>query len=129
MPKNKKKSKNKSNRHAERQLIYKDEEQDYGLVIKTLGNKRFLVKLETTKRECVAKLRGNIHKNDWVNTNDLVLVSLRDFQTDKVDIVHHYMQDEFKYFIKQGIVDFEDDKNKNSDTEAIVFDYNEIDEI
>lgn len=121
MPKNTKKAKNKQ-QFFRRDLIYKDDEQEYALVKKSLGNKRFLVVLESNKQELVGRLRGNIHKRDWVNIDDLVLISTRDFQQDKVDIIHHYTPEEFKYLKRKNEVSF--DKAEHQETD----DYLQMDE-
>lgn len=121
MPKNTKKAKNKQ-QSFRRDMIYKDDEQEYALVKKSLGNKRFLVVLESNQQELVGRLRGNIHKRDWVNIDDLVLISTRDFQQDKVDIIHHYTPEEFKYLKRKKEVSF--DKVEHQETE----DYLQMDE-
>jgi len=46
--------------------------------------KRFVMKSR------ICHVRGNMRKRVWINLNDLVLVSLRDFQDDKADIMYKY---------------------------------------
>ena len=46
--------------------------------------KRFVMK------QRICHVRGSMRKRVWINLNDLVLVSLRDFQDDKADIMYKY---------------------------------------
>lgn len=39
-------------------------------------------------------IRGKMRKKVWVTAGDIVLVGKRDFQDDKVDIIHKYNGDE-----------------------------------
>merc|ERR1719240_1135209 len=84
------------------QLQTKDEDQDYGQVTRMLGNGR----LEATcfadgkNRQC--HIRGKMRKKMWVNTGDIVLISLREFQTDKADVILKYSSEEARKLKKQG---------------------------
>ena len=48
--------------------------------------------IDGTKRLC--HIRGKMRKKVWVNTGDIVLVGLRDFQDEKADVILKYMADE-----------------------------------
>ena len=42
------------------------------------------------KKTCVGKICGKLMKRMWMGNDDIVLVGLRDFQDDRVDIIHKY---------------------------------------
>merc|ERR1712137_843358 len=74
-------------------LIFKEDGQEYGRVQRMLGNGRCEVScFDGTKRLC--HIRGKMRKKVWVNQGDIVLVSLRDFQDEKGDIITKYSADE-----------------------------------
>ncbi|KAI0376434.1 hypothetical protein F5Y04DRAFT_210062 [Hypomontagnella monticulosa] len=101
-----------------RELLFKEADQEYALVEKALGNMRFKVRLLGTtsseeadlaesssrKREKgqqrLAILRGKMRKRTFVHKGDFVLVALRDFEEDKVDIIHLYNFREVKRLIE-----------------------------
>lgn len=78
---------------AKRELIFKEDGQEYGQVMRMLGNGRCEVTcFDGTKRLC--HIRGKMRKKVWVCQGDIVLVSLRDFQDEKGDIIVKYTSDE-----------------------------------
>merc|ERR1712060_310305 len=75
------------------ELEFKEDGQEYGQVFRMLGNGRCEVAcFDSVKRLC--HIRGKMRKKVWVNQGDIVLVSLRDFQVDKGDIIVKYTSDE-----------------------------------
>merc|ERR1712048_1447957 len=75
------------------ELVFKEDGQEYGQVMRMLGNGRCEVNcFDGTKRLC--HIRGKMRKKVWVNQGDIVLVSLRDFQDEKGDIIVGYTPDE-----------------------------------
>lgn len=42
----------------------------------------------------LCQIRGQMRKRVWINIGDIVLVSLREFQDSKADIIHKYTPDE-----------------------------------
>ncbi|KAG8917418.1 Translation initiation factor 1A [Tulasnella sp. 417] len=42
----------------------------------------------------IAQIRGKMRKKVWINQGDIVLLSLRDFQDDKADVIVKYTSDE-----------------------------------
>merc|ERR1712014_338184 len=75
------------------ELIFKEDGQEYGQVQRMLGNGRCECQcFDNTKRLC--HIRGKMRKKVWVNQGDIVLVSLRDFQDEKGDIIVKYTADE-----------------------------------
>lgn len=87
MPRQHKRKKKRPAR--ERDLVYAEEGQLYAMVTKMLGNCRCDVRLQDGTT-AVGTIRGRMRHRMWVRLNDLVLVSRRDFQDDKVDIIHAY---------------------------------------
>jgi translation initiation factor 1A len=81
---------------------------EYAWVTKGLGNCRFHV-VTMGKEEKIAKVRGNMRRRDWVTVGDLVLVSTRDFDERKVDIIVKYADAEVRKLKRAGenIVDFD----------------------
>ena len=79
--------------------VYKG--QEYAQVIKMLGNGR----CECFCFDGVTRLghiRGKMRKKVWITAGDIVLVGKRDFQDEKVDIVHKYSADEARNLKQYG---------------------------
>lgn len=73
----------------------------YAYVIKLLGNCRVLV-LCDNGTEAVGVIRGSMrrfNKRILIETGDIIAVSMRDYQTGKVDIVHKYNAEQCKNLI------------------------------
>ena len=47
-------------------------------------------------------VRGKLRKRMWMAQNDIVLVGIRDFQTDKVDILHKYPEEHVRQLVDMG---------------------------
>jgi translation initiation factor 1A len=97
MPKNKKRAKNKkTTRNVEavkRDIVFKNHEEEYAVVLKKLGDRRLTVRL-VTGQELLAVIPGRFRKRCWIDVDDLILVSFRQFQENKVDVIHKYNSDE-----------------------------------
>merc|ERR1712029_224460 len=98
--KNRRRGKNE-NESDKRELVFKEDGQEYAQVIKMLGNGR----LEATcfdgeKRLC--HIRGKMRKKVWINQGDIILLSLRDFQDDKADVIQKYTPDEARNLKSYG---------------------------
>jgi len=76
-----------------RELIFREDGQEYGQVTRMLGNGRLTV-LCFDGRSRLAVIRGKMRKKVWVNQGDIILISLRDFQDDKADVLVKYTSDE-----------------------------------
>merc|ERR1712087_453702 len=82
-----------STEKVKKELEFKEDGQEYGQVQRMLGNGRCEVMcFDNVKRLC--HIRGKMRKKVWVNQSDIVLVSLRDFQDEKGDIIVKYTSDE-----------------------------------
>ena len=54
-----------------------------------LGNGRLeALCFDGSKR--LAHIRGKLRKKVWINQGDIILLSLRDFQDDKADVIQKY---------------------------------------
>ncbi|GAX16111.1 translation initiation factor 1A [Fistulifera solaris] len=75
--------------------------QEYAQVVKMLGNGR----CECFCFDGVTRLghiRGKMRKKVWITAGDIVLVAKRDFQDEKVDIIHKYSADEARNLKQYG---------------------------
>jgi translation initiation factor 1A len=81
-------------RHADSaRVIFSSFVTEYAQVLRMLGNGRLEAYcMDGVKRMC--KIRGKMRKKVWVNTGDIVLVGLRDYQDEKADVILKYMADE-----------------------------------
>ncbi|GAB6032831.1 Eukaryotic translation initiation factor 1A [Chamberlinius hualienensis] len=90
--KNRRRGKNE-NETEKRELIFKEDGQEYAQVTKMLGNGRLEATcFDGTKRLC--HIRGKLRKKVWINQGDIILVGLRDYQDAKADVILKYNADE-----------------------------------
>jgi translation initiation factor 1A len=121
----------------QRALALKGDDTEYGLVTKILGNGRFSVRLNMQNREVIGRLRGKFRKGaakkaNIVSVDSVVLVGIRDFQDNTVDIIHLYDAGEIRQLKKSG--EFVEESVRNADnvgqadipTEDDPFDFDEI---
>eukprot|EP00922_Rhytidocystis_sp_ex-Travisia-forbesii_P057431 GHVS01085056.1.p1 GENE.GHVS01085056.1~~GHVS01085056.1.p1 ORF type:complete len:153 (+),score=20.30 GHVS01085056.1:95-553(+) len=98
--KNRRRGKN-DNDGEKRELRFKEEGQEYGQVLRMLGNGRLeSFCFDGVKRLC--HIRGKMRKRVWVNSGDIVLVSLRDYQDEKGDVIAKYTPDEARALKSYG---------------------------
>ena len=100
MPNNKggkKYKRNKNTLQENKNTRFKDENesQEYALIKKALGNCRFEVLCFDGKTR-LATMCGKMRKRVFVNQDELVLVSLRDWQDSKCDIIDKYNSNDIK---------------------------------
>lgn len=50
----------------------------------------------------LALIRGKLRKKVWINQGDIVLLSLRDFQDEKADVIQRYNPDEARQLKSYG---------------------------
>ena len=126
-----------SGEEEKRELIFKEDSQEYAQVTKLLGGSR----IEALCYDGVTRLcgiRGKMRKRVWINQGDIVLISLRDFQDGKGDVIHKYNADEarslisYKELPENAKIKTEEENIvfENSDNEDdIEFSFDEIDDI
>merc|ERR1719401_2011555 len=85
----------KDNEETKRELVMKEDGQEYAQVLKMLGNGRLdAFFFDGKQRQC--HIRGKMRKKVWVNKDDIILLGLRDFQDDKADVIYKYKPDEIR---------------------------------
>nr|XP_017185227.2 LOW QUALITY PROTEIN: eukaryotic translation initiation factor 1A [Malus domestica] len=100
--KNRKRGKNEAD-DEKRELVFKEDGQEYAQVLRMLGNGRCeAMCIDGTKRLC--HIRGKMHKKVWIAAGDIILVGLRDYrsQDDKADVILKYMPDEARLLKAYG---------------------------
>jgi translation initiation factor 1A len=104
--------------NEKRELTFKEEGQEYAQVLKMLGNGRLeaMVRFASRKKrqrqerkkkepgltnlQCfdgvkrLGLIRGKLRKKIWINNGDIILVSLREYQDEKGDVILKYNADE-----------------------------------
>ena len=86
---------------AKRELVFKDESQEYAQVVRMLGNGR-LEALCFDGEKRLAHIRGKMRKKVWINNGDIILLSLREFEDGKADVIQKYTPDEARSLKQHG---------------------------
>jgi len=98
--KNRRRGKNE-NEGLKRELVFKEDGQEYAQVTKMLGNGRLeAMCFDGQKRLC--HIRGKLRKKVWINQSDIILVGLRDYQDCKADVILKYSADEARNLKSYG---------------------------
>ena len=137
MPKNagiggKKRQMGKKTHNFERELVFKEPDQDYAQVLRLMGDCRIdLQCMDGQKR--IGHIRGKIKKKVWIAMGDIVLVSLREYEKDKCDILQKYTEDEVRKLKQMGEIPEsiklpENDKKEDDGYGDIVFEGDDDDE-
>ena len=83
--KNRRRGKNE-NESEKRELVFKEYGQEYAQVTKMLGCGRLeAMCFDGVRRLC--HIRGKLRKKVWINTSDIILVGLQDYQDNKADVI------------------------------------------
>lgn len=140
MPNNKGGKKYKRNKNyvqESKNTRFKDENeyQEYAQITKSLGNCRFEVLCFDGKKR-MATMCGKMRKRVFVNQNDLVLVSLREWQDSKCDIIDKYNNHDVQKLKQKKLIPdsikleekSNDDELFMDDNQGFVFDYSMPDE-
>lgn len=129
MPKNKgsggkRRKKGKSMTNKPRELVYKDDGQEYGQITKKLGN-GYMEVLCFTGNGTISRrahIRGKMRKKVWMAVGDIVLINIRDYEDSTCDIVMKYTNDEARILRTRRELPENVDINKNDDDKDIIFD-------
>ncbi|OAE30721.1 hypothetical protein AXG93_402s1340 [Marchantia polymorpha subsp. ruderalis] len=136
--KNRKRGKNEAE-DEKRELVFKEDGQEYAQVLRMLGNGRCeALCIDGTKRLC--HIRGKMHKKVWIASGDIILVGLRDYQDDKADVILKYQPDEARLLkaygelpdnvrLNEGIAGGMDDDEDGEGDDYIEFEDEDIDRI
>ena len=85
-------------------LIIKETDQEYAKVIKLYGSNMLELQcFDGVKR--LGLIRGSMRKKEWITLNDIVLISIRDYQDNKCDIIAKYSPEDVRTLIKLGQID------------------------
>jgi translation initiation factor 1A len=136
MPKNSKAKKNGSARGQQstssKPLIIADDEQDYGIALKALGDRHFTVACQDGK-ERRGRVRGKMKNRQFVREGDVVLISFRGFDDDDADIIDVYTADQVRALRKSGELKIGADgdgqvrhETEGKDEEEVPFDFESI---
>ena len=131
--KNRRRGKNE-NEGLKRELVFKEDGQEYAQVLRMLGNGRLEAQcIDGVKRLC--HIRGKMRKKVWVNNGDIILLGLRDFQDEKADVILKYLADEARSLKAYGELPdsirvnetdtFEEERDENDD----FFDFDDVENI
>lgn len=109
-----------------RELVLRDEDQEYAQVTKMLGSGRVEVQCFDGEMRH-AHIRGKMRKKVWISLGDIVLVSIREFQPEQADVILKYHPDEARALKAQGELPEnthinEGDKEGGSEDELFEFD-------
>ncbi len=131
MPKNKgkggkgfKKGKNES--EQKRELVFKEDGQEYAKIIKIMGGgvmEAFC--FDDVVRKC--HIRGHLGKKTWISVGDIVLINVREYQNKVGDIIHKFEPCEVVNLKNYGEIPDNvviDKQQEDKDTD-IVFDFDE----
>jgi translation initiation factor 1A len=83
------------------ELIFKDDMQCYGMVLATLGDRRFTCTCSDGK-ERLCKIRGKFRGRLYIQLHDILLISLREEEPEKADIIQKYQPQEVHELKKHG---------------------------
>ena len=110
-------------------LNFRQDGEDYALITEMLGGGRCrLILFEDFKLKHLTYhlgiIRGNMRKRqiNRIVKEDIVLVSLRDYQEDKVDIINKYTNDEVK-----SLMDYNEIDNEFTQCNNISFKFKNVD--
>ncbi len=126
-----KKKKKKVSGEVKRDLVFKTFQEEYGLITKKLGDRRVLVQLACGGGEIMGLIPGRFRRRCWFDIGDLCLVSHREFQEKKVDILYKYTPEEMRRLTALGEISskfnssatHEEEENEDED---FAFDFDTI---
>lgn len=129
MPKNKGKGGKKFKRMKKgsnepeggRKLILRDEKehQEYGKVIKLLGDSRVMI-LCNDDIERMGHIPGLFRRKKWIKVDDLILYNKRDTKDEKVDIIYLYDDNEKRKIGKLKVLSSKITENDGNDDDDII---------
>ena len=116
-----------------RELQFKEDGEEYAQVTKMLGNGRLEAQCFDGQKR-LAIIRGKLRKKVWIAQGDVILLSLRDFQNDKADVILKYTPDEARRLKAVGELPEHAKINEtetfaNEEDQDVEFEYVEIDNI
>jgi initiation factor 1A len=113
MPKNRfggnkaKKNKNRYINEEDIPLVIAKDNMMYGQVVKSLGEYKLMILCsDGIMRQGI--IPGSMRRTEWMYVNDIVLVELRDCDSDKkkCDIIHKYSRNNMRKLQSMGLLKF-----------------------
>lgn len=84
-----------------KELTLKEEGQEYATVLRMVGEGRLIARCaDGVERLC--HIRGALKKKIWIIKDDTILISLRDFQDGKADVIVKYSEQEARELRSMG---------------------------
>jgi translation initiation factor 1A len=105
--KSKKNKKGGVEKEKTRELEYKQEMEEYAKVMSLMGDRKIGIKLPSGE-ELIGVIPGKFRhgrgkrQGMWIGVDDVILVSQRDFQDGKMDVLLKYTDREIKNLIQYG---------------------------
>jgi len=118
------KNRKKASKMESAELIYKDDGQEYAKILRILGGPNLDILCEDGIQR-MGIIRGNMRNKIWVAIGDYILVSLRDYQDKKCDVLHKYTLDNVRALKIYGEIKEQMDEETTVE-ENEPFDFNDI---
>ncbi|KAJ2559312.1 hypothetical protein EV175_000399 [Coemansia sp. RSA 1933] len=99
--KNQRRGKNDDGKVFKGELIFKEEGQEYGQVTQVLGNGVLDVSCSDGVNRR-AQIRGRMKRKTRFAVGDIILVSLREYEDNKSDVIHRYEANEARLLKQYG---------------------------
>ena len=107
-------------------LRTKQDREEYGIVEKELGDCKVDVKCSDGLNR-IGKIPGSFRKKIWIKVGDMVLVSIREFEEKKCDIITKYEPDDVRTLKKEGVtLECKSIEDINFNEEETGFDFDNI---
>jgi translation initiation factor 1A len=124
--KRKHQKKRKKTSRTTSELAYKDDGQEYGRILRLLGGPNLEILCEDGITR-MGVIRGNMRNKVWVTIGDYLLVSLREFQDEKCDVLLKYTQENVRALKTYGEIKEEfESVEEEEEKEIEPFDFNDI---
>jgi translation initiation factor 1A len=107
--------KRNTKQHGHSELVLKEDGQEYAKVISLVGEGRLMAQcMDGVERLC--HIRGALKKKVWILKDDMILISLRDFQDEKADVLVKYTEQEVRTLRSMGEINMQTDKKTDNNT-------------
>ena len=118
--KNYKKQKHKTDQQSDKPLLEKTEGQEYAYVVKLLGNSKIMATfydiILKKERDIMGMLRPGLKKKrQFARMGSIILISLREFETTKADVIYVYTDEEVDRMKRKNILNDNIIKNETND--------------
>ena len=97
-------SKDRVEKQIKKDKFQMEDGYEYGFVKQMMGNGRCIIHCEDGK-ERLGRIRGSMRKyraKVIITTHDLVAVTRREYEDDKVDVIHKFSHEESSHLLNKG---------------------------